>query len=579
MGRDRAYNRSRPARVPGGSRVEQERAMSSPRTPSEGSGSPTSAAPPSPRPGFRVEKDPLGSLEVPESAYFGVQTARGIHNFPISGARPHPALVRAIVQVKKAAARANMTTGRLPKSIGNAIVAAADEILARPAVPFEDDDLEPGDAPVRHAPDAMRAGFEAARAARQTELIDNFRIDPFQAGAGTSHNMNANEVLANRAIELLHASGTGSGRRGDYSVVSPNDHVNMAQSTNDVFPTSMRIATLDGIRELGPALDDLAAAFDAKAREFDDVIKSGRTHMQDAVPIRLGQEFAAYAITLRRGAARLRDAAGSIAEQNIGATAVGTGLNAEPEYIDLVVWYLAEQTGHPLRRAEHLVAATHSMRPMLEVSAALRGIAVDLVKISEDLRLMSSGPMTGFAEITLPAVQPGSSIMPGKVNPVMAECLSMVCFRVIGNDTTVAWAASAGQLELNVMMPVIAHTTLESLTILANMSRAFAEFCVSGIEANRERATELMERSSALATPLAPYLGYALAAEISKQAVREGRTIREIVVERGIFTPDELDVLLAPHELTEPGVAGAFRFKPRLPAGYEPPTGPVGAGG
>ncbi|MGA2514202.1 MAG: aspartate ammonia-lyase [Candidatus Limnocylindrales bacterium] len=538
---------------------------------------------PEPRPGFRIEKDPLGYLEVPSGAYYGVQTARGIHNFPISGALPHPALVRAIVQVKKAAARANMATGRLPKQLGNAIVTAADEVLE----PLEEpgratDEATAGDTDAVEAcrpADPMHAAFAAAHAARQRELIDNFRIDPFQAGAGTSHNMNANEVLANRAIELLHAAGVGSGARGDYAVVSPNDHVNMAQSTNDVFPTAMRIATLDLIRDFMPAAEELIHAFERKAAEFDDVIKSGRTHMQDAVPIRLGQEFAAYALTLRRGVERLQAAAQSIAEQNIGATAVGTGLNAEPEYIELVLRNLAEQTGHPLRGAEHLVQATHSMRPMLEVSAALRGIAVDLIKISEDLRLMSSGPMTGFAEITLPAVQPGSSIMPGKVNPVMAECLSMVCFRVIGNDTTIAWAASAGQLELNVMMPVIAHTALESLTILTNMSRAFAEFCVTGIEANRERARDLMERSSALSTPLAPYLGYALAAEISKQAVREGRTIREIVIERGIFTSEDLDALLAPHELTEPGVAGGFRFTPKLPEGYKPPTGPVGAGG
>ena len=544
-------------------------------SPTSPSTPPTPPTPPTPRPGFRVEKDPLGYLEVPDSAYYGVQTARGIHNFPISGTLPHAALVRAIVQVKKAAARANMATGRLPKRLGNAIVEAADEILGPGATPADDpDDFEP-----TRRVDPMKAAFEAARAAKQRELIDNFRIDPFQAGAGTSHNMNANEVLANRAIELLHAGGIGSGKRGDYAVVSPNDHVNMAQSTNDVFPTSMRIATLDLIRDFMPAAEELIGALEQKAVEFDDVIKSGRTHMQDAVPVRLGQEFAAYALTLRRGVEQLQAAAHSIDEQNIGATAVGTGLNAEPEYIGLVVRNLVEQTGHNLRGAQHLVQATQSMRPMLEVSAALRGIAVDLVKVSEDMRLMSSGPMTGFAEITLPAIQPGSSIMPGKVNPVMAECLSMVCFRVIGNDTTVAWAVSAGQLELNVMMPVIAHTTLESLTILTNMSRAFAEFCVIGIEANRERARDLMERSSALSTPLAPYLGYALAADISKQAVREGRTIREIVIERGIFTAGELDQLLAPHELTEPGVAGGFRFTPKLPEGYEPPTGPVGAGG
>ncbi|HEX9044317.1 MAG TPA: aspartate ammonia-lyase [Candidatus Limnocylindrales bacterium] len=532
------------------------------------------------RPGTRLEKDPLGYLEVPESAYYGVQVARAIENFHISGMRPNPALVRAVVQVKKAAARANMATGRLPKAIGAAIVEAADEILlatggVKPGdvTPDVEDD-EPG-----RPTDPMGRAFDAAARAKGDELVANFRVDPFQAGAGTSHNMNANEVLANRAIEILFARGIGSGRRGDYGVVGPNDHVNMAQSTNDVFPTSMRIATLDLIRDLRPAMEELIAAFDAKAVEFDDVVKSGRTHMQDAVPIRLGQELRAYAITLRRGLERLVAASTSIEEQNIGATAVGTGLNAEPEYIRLVIGFLSEQTGHQLRTAEHLVQATQSMQPMLEVSAALRGIAVDLIKISEDLRIMSSGPMTGFAEIVLPAVQPGSSIMPGKVNPVMAECLSMVCFHVIGNDTAVTWAASAGQLELNVMMPMIAHDTLESLTILRNMTRSFARFAVEGITVNRERAEMLMERSSALATPLAPYLGYALAADISKQAVREGRTIREIVVERGIFTAEELDQLLAPKELTEPGVAGGMRFEPKMPEGYKRPTGPVGAGG
>src|ERR1035437_1067035 len=337
------------------------------------------ATPPTPRPGFRIEKDPLGYLEVPDGAYYGVQTARGIHNFPIAGTRPHPALVKAIVTVKKAAARANMTTGRLTKQLGNAIVEAADEILMA-AAPATGD--EAGEQPAR---DPMRAGFESARAAKQAELIDNFRIDPFQAGAGTSHNMNANEVLSHRAIELLHNRGVGSGKRGDYAVVSPNDHVNMAQSTNDVFPTSMRIATLDLIRDFLPAAEELIGAFEEKAVEFDDVIKSGRTHMQDAVPVRLGQEFAAYALTLRRGVEQLQAAARSIDEQNIGATAVGTGLNAEPQYIEIVVRNLVEQTGHHLRGAENLVQATHSMRPMLEVSAALRGIAIDLIKISEEI--------------------------------------------------------------------------------------------------------------------------------------------------------------------------------------------------
>jgi aspartate ammonia-lyase len=517
----------------------------------------TVSTPATARPGFRREKDPLGWVEVPADAYYGVQTARALVNFPISRRRgPNPAMVRGLLQVKKAAARANNATGRLPDQLSEAITRAADEALAQ----------------------------GAAATSRTAELLANFVVDPFGSGAGTSHNMNANEVLANRAIELI-AVGSGeseeeaAAHRGDYARVSPNDHVNMAQSTNDVIPTAMRIATLDLLRELLPALDELSTALDAKAEEFDDVLKSGRTHLQDAVPIRLGQEFAAWALTLRRARQRIAEAAESVKEQNIGATAVGTGLNAEPRYIELVVRNLSEQTGHDLRTAESLVQATQSMRPMVEVSASLRGLALDLVKLSEDLRLLASGPRTGFAEIQLPAIQPGSSIMPGKVNPVMAETLSMVAFHVIGNDLGVAWAASAGQLELNVMMPMIANDTLESIEMLANMTRLFAEFCVSGITVDRERSALLMENSSALATPLAPYLGYALAADISKEAVASGKTIRELVLEKGIFTKEELDQILSPYELTEPGIAGGLRFRPRLPEGYEPPTGPAGGGG
>ena len=511
---------------------------------------------PAARRGFRMERDPLGWLEVPADAYWGVQTERAIRNFPISGLRPNHALVRAAVQVKKAAARANHSTGRLPDHLFDAIVRAADELLLL-------------------TPDRDSAGARELSA----RLIDSFRVDPFQAGAGVSHNMNANEVLANRAIEILHEGGIGSGRRGDYDVVNPNDHVNMAQSTNDVFPTSMRLATLDLVGELLPALQELIDTFGAKGREFDHVLKSGRTHMQDAVPIRLGQEFAAYAVTLRRARERVEHAAVAIREQNIGATAVGTGLNAEPAYIERVVRFLSEQTGHELRAAEHLVQATQSMAPMLEVSAAIRGLAADLLKIMEDLLLMSSGPRTGFAEIRLPARQPGSSIMPGKVNPVMVENLSMICFHVIGNDTCVAWAVSRGQLELNVMMPIIAHDTLESLTILTTGCRQFARECVRGIEADEARGAELLERSSAMATPLAPYIGYRLAADIAKEAVRTGKTIRELVLEKGIFGREELDAILDPHELTEPGVAGGFRYEPRMPDGYERPASPPGTGG
>jgi aspartate ammonia-lyase len=502
-------------------------------------------------PTMRTEKDPLGPLEVPADAYFGVQTQRAIQNFPISGRRPDPALVRAAVQVKKAAARANRKTGRLPENIADVIIQAADEILG-----------------VREAPGGLQA-----------TLIDNFRVDPFQAGAGVSHNMNTNEVLANRAIEILKTHGVGSGQRGDYDLVNPNDHVNMAQSTNDVFPTSMRVATLDKVREFLPVLDELVAAFDDRAQAFDGVLKSGRTHMQDAVPIRLGQEFAAYALTIRRARAAIATAADGLLEQNIGATAVGTGLNAEPEYTKLVVANLSEQTGHRLRTAEHLVHATQSMAPMLAVSAALRGLAVDLVKIAEDLLLMSSGPRTGFAEIRLPARQPGSSIMPGKVNPVMVENLSMICYHVIGLDTGVAWATSRGQLELNVMMPLIAHEVLEALSILTTGCRQFARECVVGIEADTERAAWLLEQSSAMATPLAPYIGYALAADIAKEAVKTGKTIRQLVVEKGVFTQQEVDAILDPHELTEPGIAGGFKYEPKMPDGYKRPTGPVGGGG
>ncbi len=511
---------------------------------------------PAPARATRTEKDPLGPLEVPADAYYGVQTQRAISNFPISGRLPDPALVAAAVNVKKAAARANGETGRLTADLAEAIIQASDEVLGlRP-----DSDTEVG-------------------RAQRAVLVDNFRVDPFQAGAGVSHNMNTNEVLANRSIEILAARGIGSGERGDYSVVNPNDHVNMAQSTNDVFPTTMRVATLTKVRDFLPVVDELAAAFEDRAREFDHVLKSGRTHMQDAVPIRLGQEFAAYALTVRRARERIAQAADGLLEQNIGATAVGTGLNAEPEYIKLVIRNLAEQTGFQLRTAEQLVQATQSMAPMLAVSAALRGLAVDLAKIAEDLLLMSSGPRTGFAEIKLPAKQPGSSIMPGKVNPVMVENLSMICYHVIGLDTAVAWATSRGQLELNVMMPIIAHDVLEALTILTSGLRQFARECVAGIEADEERALWLLEQSSAMATPLAPYIGYALAADIAKEAVRTGKTIRQLVIEKGVFTEDEVNQILDPHELTEPGVAGGFRFEPRMPEGYKRPTGPAGGGG
>jgi aspartate ammonia-lyase len=477
----------------------------------------------------RVEHDSLGDVAVPAGALWGAQTQRAVENFPISGLRAHPAMIRATVLVKKAAALANVETGRLDERLGRAIVRAADEILAG-------------------------------------QWHDQFVVDVYQAGAGTSHNMNANEVLANRAIEIL------GGRRGDYKLVSPNDHVNMAQSTNDTFPTAMRVATLLMVRETLPALDRLADAFEAKGREFDHIVKSGRTHLQDATPIRLGQEFAAYGLSVRRDHERLRRASETLYELNIGGTAVGTGLNAEPAYISGVVKHLAELTGFPFRTAKMLVEIAPSMASFVEVSGALRVLATDLTKIANDIRLLASGPATGFYEIVLPAVQPGSSIMPGKVNPSMAEMLNQVCFQALGFDTTITFAAQAGQLELNVMMPVIIHNMLWSLEILKNAMDAFTERCVTGITANVEKAEAYAFKSASLVTALAPYIGYLAAAEIAKEQVKTGRDIREIVRERNLLSEEDLAEILRPAAMTEPGIAGQGKTK-------TPILGHAGAGG
>ncbi len=464
----------------------------------------------------RIEHDSLGELAVPRSALWGAQTQRAVQNYPISGLHAHPMMIRATVLVKKAAALTNRDTGRLEPRIANAIVAAADEVLAG-------------------------------------QWRDQFVVDVYQAGAGTSHNMNANEVLANRAIELL------GGERGDYRLVHPNDHVNMAQSTNDTFPTAMRVATALMIGETLPALERLAAAFEAKGREFDPLVKSGRTHLQDATPLRLGQEFAAYGLTLRRDADRLRHTLDTLYELNIGGTAVGTGLNAEPAYISGMAHALRELTGLPFRNAESLTQIAPSMASFVEVSGALRVLATDLTKIANDLRLLASGPATGFYEIVLPAVQPGSSIMPGKVNPSMAEMLNMICFQVLGNDTCVTFAAQAGQLELNVMMPVIIQNVLQSLTILKNGMETFTDRCVTGIVANQQRAEEYAFKSASLVTALAPYIGYEASAAIAKEQVRTGRDIREIVREKQLLPEADLAIILEPKAMTEPGVAGQGR--------------------
>src|SRR5438105_11911780 len=387
----------------------------------------------------RREKDPLGPLDVPVDALYGVQTLRAKQNFPISGMRPLDAFIVAQVWIKKAAALTHRETGRLDAHLADAIVQAADEVLAG-------------------------------------QHRDQFIVDPYQAGAGTSHNMNCNEVLANRANELL------GGKRGAYQPVHPNDHVNMAQSTNDVIPTAIRLAALAELPALLDALDELAAAFLAKGRAFDGILKSGRTHLQDATPIRLGQEFTAYGHTVARNRERLAHAADALRDLGIGGTAVGTGLNAEPPYPALMVKHLRAITGLDLREGNDRVQLMQSMGDAAACSGALRTYAVDLGKIASDLRLLASGPRTGLAEIALPPVQPGSSIMPGKVNPSIPEMVNVRCYQVLGNDVTVAAAAEAGQLELNVMMPVIAHNLLFSMRILTSAARVLTERCVAGIE-------------------------------------------------------------------------------------------------
>ncbi|MHB1004541.1 MAG: aspartate ammonia-lyase [Chloroflexota bacterium] len=457
----------------------------------------------------RIQKDSLGEVKVPARAYYGAQTARAVFNFPISGLRAPTQMIRATAMVKQAAAAANLALGELSPERAKAITQAAKEIV-------------------------------------DGRWHEQFVVDVFQAGAGTSHNMNANEVIANRANELLGQP------LGTNKPVHPNDHVNMAQSTNDIYPTAMRVANLLTLAELYPALDRLERALRDKGHEFDGIVKSGRTHLQDAVPVRMGQEFIAYAEAVKRGSERIRAASEALQELNIGGTAAGTGLNSHPRYQEEVVKHLGQIAGFEFRKATNLQERMQSMADFADVSGALKVLALELIRIANDLRLLTSGPFTGIAEIVLPAVQPGSSIMPGKVNPVMAEMLDMVCFQVVGNDLAVAMATQAGQLELNVMMPVINFNLLFSIQILTNAVRVFVDFCVVGITANGERARNLVERSSALATALNPYIGYEAAAKVAQEAVATGRTIREIVLERGLLTPAEMDQVLDPVGMTTP---------------------------
>lgn len=461
----------------------------------------------------RTEKDSLGTKEVPAEAYWGIQTQRAIENFPISGLRAHPKFIDSFVMVKKAAALANKEVGVLKPQIADAIVQAADEVLSG-------------------------------------KLRDQFVVDVFQMGAGTSFNMNVNEVLANRAIEIM------GGKRGDYTLCNPNDHPNMAQSTNDAFPTSMRVCVRLLLQELFPVIQDLETALAQKGKEFDNILKSGRTHLQDAVPIRLGQEFTAYALAVKKCREQLQSSAQLIEELGIGGSAVGTGLNTHPQYRTKLTVYLKNWTKINFRCAEDMREAMQSNFPIGAVGASLKLLATELSRIANDFRLLCSGPLTGFAEIVLPAVQPGSSIMPGKVNPSMAEMLNMVCFQVIGNELTIAMAVQAGQLELNVMMPVMAFASNFSIEILRNAIREFTDRCVKGITANEDQCRHYAEISPSLATALNPYIGYARAAEVVKKSLREKKSIPQVVREEKLITEEQIQKVLDPMALTEPGVHG-----------------------
>jgi len=464
----------------------------------------------------RVERDPLGDFEVPADAYYGVQTARARENFQISGFTAPPSLIRATILIKRAAAEANRELGRLQPRLADAIISAADEVLAG-------------------------------------QLRDQFVVDVYQAGAGTSHNMNANEVLANRAAELL------GGERGVYRDVHPNDHVNMGQSTNDVFPTATRMALSLEHGALAKACRDLAAAFAQKAHQFADVLKVGRTHLQDAVPITLGQELGGYAACLNAAADAADEAADALHELNLGSTALGTGLNAGDDYTARAIDALARLTSLPLRPAANRFRVTQSMGDVVSYSGALRRMAVELSKIASDLRLLSMGPRAGIAEIRLPAVQPGSSIMPGKVNPSVPEMVNQVCYQVYGCDVTITAAGDAGQLDLNVMMPVIAWNALHAQRILTNAMTTLRQRTVEGLDADRARARELLDRSTAVATALSPYIGYAATAEIAKASVEGGKPIRDLVLERGLMTAADLDRILSAEAMTRPGIVGGDR--------------------
>lgn len=467
---------------------------------------------------YRVEEDLLGQKEVPVDAYYGIQTIRAKENFHITGYTIEPEMIVAIATVKKAAALANMEIGQLEETKAKAIVAAADEII-------------------------------------KGKFHDQFIVDPIQGGAGTSVNMNANEVIANRALEILGKE------KGAYDVIHPNTDVNMAQSTNDAFPTAIHIATIQLLDELEITLNKLMHTFLDKGKEFDHVIKMGRTHLQDAVPIRLGQEFQAYGKVLSRDMKRISRLYENLLDVNLGATAVGTGLNADPSYMEKSVRHLNEITGIPLRNASDLVDATQNTDAYTEVSAALKICMINMSKVANDLRLMSSGPRAGFSEINLPARQPGSSIMPGKINPVICEVLNQVAFQVIGNDQTISMASEAGQFELNVMEPVLVFNLHQSIKIMDRVLNTFRQYCLEGIEANIEVCKSYVDRSIGIITALNPHIGYKAATKIAKEALETGIPVKDLVLRDKLLSEVAINEILNPFEMTRPGIAGALLLK------------------
>lgn len=462
---------------------------------------------------YRIEQDSIGFKYVPEGAYYGIQSLRAAENFKITGLNMHPEIINSLALIKKAAALTNCELGVLNQKQADAIINACDEILAG-------------------------------------NLRDDFIVDPIQGGAGTSLNMNANEVIANRAIEIL------GGHKGDYAMINPNDHVNYAQSTNDVIPTAGKITSLKLLNKLKAELLRLHQALLDKAKEFDHIIKMGRTQMQDAVPIRLGQEFAAYASAIMRDIRRMDVAMEEMQVINMGGTAIGTGINADTRYLSLIVPNLSKVSDMPFEQADNLIDATQNLDSFVAVSGAIKSCAVTLSKIANDLRLMSSGPRTGFGEINLPAKQNGSSIMPGKVNPVIPEVVNQVVFNIIGNDVTITLAAEAGQLELNAFEPIVFYCMFQSIDTLAYAVQTFVDNCIVGITANEERCGELVENSVGIITALTPYIGYQKAAVLAKEALETGIPIRLLIQRDKILDDQALDAILDPFNMTEPSVVG-----------------------